>query len=591
MFLVTTADQRFWKLNKKILFLGEWCKLYRYRQSIAELSYETVSYHWANRDKLYNDFHYLQAIYESYLLDLAKQLNKIHGVNFSLKFWRIVIGPWLSYFIDIFFDRYCSIINATKHHVITDSYIIDPCLEKKFIPANMDQFTMWMQEDLYNQFLYSFLIKKSNIPYTIKGDISLDEEKDNYSQLSFFRKKGRRVLRILIDKLINYLSFDGQKLFFVSTQFTSYNLFKIQIETKQIKSSSQFDSQQDIYKTNIDIRRKISLSRNNHLFEELLNEIIPLQIPISYIEGFKEINKNALKYYPYKPNVIISSCSEVDNDTFKIWAAYHVETSNSRLNIIQHGGTYGMSKLFSMEDHFLKISDYFYSWGWGGSLSDEKGTKALPAPKLLRVKKRLKPNPTGRILHVSTSFPRYSYKLYSGPMSSTMLDYFDWEFCFVDKLSDDVKKLLLVRLYPVNMGWDEELRWKDRFPDLEIYQGRNKSFYTQCNKSRLSIHTSNSTTFLETLSANFPSLIIWDTNLWEINSSAKKYFDHLQDVGIFHTSPITAAQTVNDIFMSPMRWWFTPKRQAAKNKFCNQFALTKDDWLPIWKNELLSQLD
>ena len=45
MFLVTTADQRFWKTDEKILFLGEWCKIYNQRHIWSNLDYEVLPYH------------------------------------------------------------------------------------------------------------------------------------------------------------------------------------------------------------------------------------------------------------------------------------------------------------------------------------------------------------------------------------------------------------------------------------------------------------------------------------------------------------------------------------------------------------------
>ena len=67
MFLVTTSDERTWKKNEKILFLGEWCKLYQRKREWENLDFDTVPYHWDDRIKYYNDYKYLSSIYEKYL--------------------------------------------------------------------------------------------------------------------------------------------------------------------------------------------------------------------------------------------------------------------------------------------------------------------------------------------------------------------------------------------------------------------------------------------------------------------------------------------------------------------------------------------
>ena len=58
--LVTTALEETWPNQKsKIIFLGEWCKLYSKKKSWKNLSYEVLDYHWDNRNKFEKDYYYL----------------------------------------------------------------------------------------------------------------------------------------------------------------------------------------------------------------------------------------------------------------------------------------------------------------------------------------------------------------------------------------------------------------------------------------------------------------------------------------------------------------------------------------------------
>ncbi|SVE59247.1 uncharacterized protein METZ01_LOCUS512101, partial [marine metagenome] len=67
---------------------------------------KTASYHWDDRKKLLNDYRLLQDIHEKFLLQLSGILNKIHNTNHSVRYWRILIGPWLGWFVQIIFDRW-----------------------------------------------------------------------------------------------------------------------------------------------------------------------------------------------------------------------------------------------------------------------------------------------------------------------------------------------------------------------------------------------------------------------------------------------------------------------------------------------------
>ena len=137
MFLVATADERTWKKNEKILFLGEWCKLYSRKEEWDKLDYKVLPYHWDDRNKLYNDYQYLNSLYEDTLNNTKEQLNRIHGVDYSLRYWRILIGPWLAYFMQMVFDRWAMLNFAFK------SYNIDYCkilltVDNTFIPKDHD---------------------------------------------------------------------------------------------------------------------------------------------------------------------------------------------------------------------------------------------------------------------------------------------------------------------------------------------------------------------------------------------------------------------------------------------------------------------
>ena len=77
-----------------------------------ELEHEVLPYHGLDRDALYKDYQYAMEVYERTLVQLADNLNALHDANHSVRFWRIVLGPWLAYFIQILLDRYRAICVA-----------------------------------------------------------------------------------------------------------------------------------------------------------------------------------------------------------------------------------------------------------------------------------------------------------------------------------------------------------------------------------------------------------------------------------------------------------------------------------------------
>jgi len=106
--LITTALEITWPKNKDtpILFLGEWCKLYGRKNTWESLDYKTAKYHWDDRKKLISDYDSLLEIHENFITELTSILNTIHKTNYSVRYWRILIGPWLGWFVQIVFDRW-----------------------------------------------------------------------------------------------------------------------------------------------------------------------------------------------------------------------------------------------------------------------------------------------------------------------------------------------------------------------------------------------------------------------------------------------------------------------------------------------------
>ena len=119
---------------------------------------------------------------------------------------------------------------------------------------------------------------------------------------------------------------------------------------------------------------------------------------------------------------------------------------------------------------------------------------------------------------------------------------------------------------------------------------KGQPMINELRESRLAISTYNATTYLQTFVADFPTILFWNPQHWEVRVSAQPYFDRLRQVGILHDTPERAADKVNEIADDPMSWWKQPRIQEAKDLFCAQFARTSDDWLEDWTHELRSQM-
>ena len=583
MFLITTAEQRFWKTDEPVLCLGEWCKLFSQRDVWKKLTHEVLPYHWDDRKKLHQDYLYLDKLYEQTLFQMRDLLNQIHRVDHSLRYWRIVIGPWLYWFIQILYDRYQSVLTAIEFGKVTNT-LISKYDGVKWLSQDFPSFVNYsINNDLYNHYLYSLLIEfTGKIPFEV---VETTVGKNYKEEL-----KGIKNPFVLKKIFIKFIGLFGKlipdrlnRIVLISSYLNTFNLIKLQVLLKQLPYL--FPPDVVIHEANIDLntRKKLFIRSSKSEFEQLLGKMIKEQIPLVYLEGYAQMNKLSLTTYPKKPRVIVTANAYQFNEAFKFWAGYHCD-NGAILVCMQHGGHNGTGLWSSHEKHETKIGDKYYTWGWNSDIY--RNTKPLAAAKLNGAK-NIRSKKDGRILLVLVTMPRYSYHMYSAPVAASgTLSYFNDQYRFVRALSEENQRLLLARLYHVDRGWSQMERWGNEFSGVKCYQG-GKEMLSQLKESRLFIGTYNATTYLQTFVANFPTVMFWNPSHWELRPSAQPYFDELRRVGIFHETPESAAAKVNKISHDPASWWNQPEIQRAKDKFCFQFARTSDNWLDEWKKELL----
>ena len=582
MFLATTANQNFWKTDERILFLGELCRLYSLKHVWSELEHEVLPYHGLDRVALYKDYKYAIDIYERILVELTDIFNALHNSNHPTRYWRIVLGPWLASFIGIFLDRYRSLCVAIDSGKVTNTWISSE-LPEEYLANDFSEFRDNCLEDGYNHCLFSQIIKSSQ---AIPWEVINNQDALAYESrvIKPFQKKGikRATIRLLgaCSKLIPE-SFG--KMVAVQSYIKPMDLIKLQLSMKMLPCPYRPRVDVVFSEANWDLRRNIKLRKGENHFESILVDSILLHLPKVYLEGYSSMVQKARDAYPKYPKVILTSNAYKMDEGFKFWAAYQAE-QGTKLYCHQYGGGYGCLRWHSLESHEIKISDRYFSWGW--LIKNQPKVIPISAGKLTNIKNKIRPDPEGSILWLGMSMPRYSYWMLSIFLGQNSLAYIKEHERFVGAVSSEVRDLLLMRYYPCDFGWNEESRLADIYPSLNVYAGR-KPMYEELNSSRLSIHSYNSTTFLETLSADFPTLLYWNPDFFELRESAHPHFDILRQAGIFHDDPESVAKKVNEIYEDPVSWWLTPEIQDAKERFCRQFARTSDNWMAEWKEQLL----
>jgi putative transferase (TIGR04331 family) len=575
--LITTADERTWPKDKSepVLFLGEWCKRFSRKHIWEKMDYIVADYHWDDRKKLFNDYQYLQELHEELLVDLSDKLNQLHDKNHSLRYWRILVGIWLGYFVQMLFDRWFMLQKVIGEHEISKCFVIDRDVVNT-VPNDMSDFVDSFVNDDWNEAICTHLlglcwsINIALIPVNAGEEVLIKNHIiAKKSTNVFLYKKGKDYINNII-QLYNKLTTKRNSYFFISTYLPVKTEFKLQIMLGQLPR---------LYRSHIPPKVKHDKSNrcwslisskddDLHEFDRIVRSIVSLQIPTVFLEGYKVLETIAQKLpWPVSPKMIFTSNSYASDELFKIWAAEKTEQGVA-LVIGQHGGHYGTSTFAHDEAHQIMIADCWLSWGWENKIKKN----VIPIGNLKEFgRSDVRYDVNGGALMVEMILPRYSYRMYAMPVARQWMDYLEDQFSFLSSLPKYLQKKVKLRLFPEDYGWDQLDRWNENMPEINIETSVG-SIRNLMKQNRIYISTYNATTYLESLSWNVPTIIFWNETLFELNDETKLYFDLLKSVGIFHDTPQGAAQHMIKVWDDVDEWWKSDEVQAVREKFCHQYA-------------------
>ena len=584
--LVTTAVESTWPAaDVSILFLGEWCRRYGRRTAWADRDAEVLPYHWDDRTRFEQDYARVQLVYELLLAELAAQLNEAHGVAHSPRYWRIVVGPWLGFFVQMLFDRWACITAAAADPRVEGATTLGGDATH-LIPEDFDDFCALFGSDAWNEHLYARLLREeTSIPCTelprpevapvVRGPEPHVPLAARLRRLAIdVASRGAAVLQRDRDVALHrtYLPLrDEFRLHRLLGQVPQYAL-PLPLPRSRVQPS----------------RRAWQLAAQaEDPFARVAGRFIAAQLPRRYLEGYAALVAAAERApWPTRPRVIFTSNALYGDERFKVWAAARVDRG-ARFVVGQHGGHYGIGRIIYSEDHEVAVADCFLSWGW----------ESAERPSIRRTGQLKRCRPLGvdhgaqrDALMITCGFPRYSYWMYSVPAGPQYLRYLEDQVRFHRALTPATRARVAIRLYGPDAGpdgWEQAERMCDALPDAR-FTPAGMPIEALLRQSRLVISTYNATTFLETFTQDIPTVMFWNPEHWELRASALPYFDALARAGVFHTSPEDAARHLDAIWDDVEGWWRSADVRAAVSAFCAQYSFLPDDLVERVARELSS---
>jgi len=574
--LVTTAIESSWGDDEEIIFLGEWCKKYSRKHHWEARNSNTLDYHWRDRTKLKKDHIYLENLYEVTLLSVSAYLNKNHGKDYDVDYWRLVVGPWLITYIPVLWDRW----ECLQPFLSRSSQIKTKIL--KFSPIRYPPNDFDEARNLFDSDIWNHQVLASIIRYRSELNIQTDQITDDFLLPTQKTEKiPRPGLRSLVRKLVNrfdellsYFLPNTTKLVLFEGYFPKIFLLRLSIKLRLMpRAYSMFNKpinypppilRENLSRTNL----VLSVGSTTPCFEHFLFENILSDIPICHLEGYEQILESQGELPTAKS--IFTANAHFGNELFKVWAAEQ-KKNGTKLLISSHGGA--LNPLHSIFDHQEKIANMRIIWGSGWM----KGQIRLPPNKLKR--KVLRYQSKGNVSVIDYDNPYYSYRCASIPMGPLSLECYKQNLRLINLLSPRVRDKIKIRP-KISGKWQKKQRYIDTLGPEII--STEKSVESTILNSRLVICTYPQTTFSEAMFSGVPTMIMYLEDFWEVQPIYRELLACLKEAGIMHTDEKSAASHINIIFEDPMDWWNADTTKDARKLFNDMCFTDVKDPISSW---------
>ena len=577
--LITTAIEETWgHTDQKAVLLGEWCKTMQNEDFLKSKNYEQIAYHWADREKFIKDYEYLELFYERVLESLSESLNQYHQTQHSLRYWRILLGPWLLTYVAIIWERWESLRLAFDSSDFNEMHSLK-FNRDNLIPQDYYKFDTIWTDDFWNHHLFSEMIhyqfsKRINIRYLDQG-YSFDVNNKSNTKM---KKTTKSKLIRFIDSCFALIQ-NNYKVVFVEPYFDRFSLLSLSFRLKQLprrhyeffQTVNYPSVNQERYSRNIDIN-----ATND--FEEFFQQHIFSQIPIAYLEGFHEL-KRVASSIKTNGDVIFTANAHLDNDLFNCWAGGQVE-DGKRLVVSQHGGA--IRSNFTNFDHQEKIADTMTVWhkpymSNQVQLTPNKLISGLRQTIFNVISKKTSSNLT--LVGFETS--RYSFRAQAGPFAKNYSDDYDQKITFANALNQEITDHLSIRSYSRGNGWTCS---RDRYArDLGRDKISNYSSLKQAlSHSKLVVCTYPLTTFSEAMHSNIPTILLFCEEHWPFHPQFDDLIEQLKRNKIIFTDPLKAAEHINQVWDNPDEWWLDPSTRRAIDYFFEMCGTVGDEWTVEW---------
>ena len=557
---VDKNNKRFF--SKKNFLLGEFQTT---ASNIYEMGNENIV-----KCKLHHesyDIKYVMRIYEIILNNLSLSLNTIHKKKNTKKYWELLIGRWTWTYVFYLISRWNIISSIEKNNKI-DSVLAINFNSVHFLPSttlhfhnmvfNDENWNSWMFQEIMKykkkfRLIY-FNLKKKNVKEIVN---KFDEKILYYKIYNFFLgPRNFFFYKFLLPKKIKKIFFLS-KFYFILKQYKNINKSKYNTSYKKIDRNKFYNFKE---------------TKDNFL--NFANIFVKKNFPKIFLEDYNSLENSYHDLnWPKKPKYILTSLGHIYDETFKIYTAEQRKNNNTKLIVMQHGGSYGMEKIHPGTIFETKVSDRFLTWGWKNNKkhyplfnstikSQENNFQFKNENKILLVLYEFNVIPTrpNNANYTSFNFAKI---------------YIDSIVDFIEKLDNKLKKKIVLNIKRSMKKKKDFIKKSILFkhPNLKFVENSKYTHETR-SKYNLQVEFYFSTGFLEAMSLNNPVILICANSFKDQTKQVVKQIQILKKRNICFDSSQKASEFINNNYNSLEEWWRNSLLQKSRIQFCKKYCKT-----------------
>ena len=292
--------------------------------------------------------------------------------------------------------------------------------------------------------------------------------------------------------------------------------------------------------------------------------------PRSLLENLHDNLLNKKKDFPRK--ILYSANGWQLIDDWKIYAISQKLIHKAHWIGTPHAMSHGSLAIYWQRDFEIFHMDTYLTWGWSHNKSKNRNTVPFYSPYFAG-QKRYKPRnlfSDNSILISAAARPQHLLEYPYTP--ERFENYLKTQLRLAAEVNKITRISTVIRTRPNDLGWNMEAMissLKNTEITLEFQKGK---FTDRLKKSRLHICDNCSTTIIDSLWENHPTLVMITDEYFQISPFSHEEYHELISAGIFHTTAESLLNQLKIIEHKIEFWWNGKDTQKAINLFLNRQA-------------------